>query len=601
MVASVERMASTSGLGITAMARRGRPLGRPVPAGAEDTWLPALALVVPAVLWLVARGTGLPALRAVPDRATTRRSRSTPAWRPRAASASAPSRASTSTSPGRASSTRSAPIYVLLGGTTPGDGGGRARRGTWCSSLALLRGASRLAPGTGPLRRRRSSWPCSSSRAGLGCARVSSWNPHVGHAAFGVALLAERPARDRRGPRAPPARARREPGPPVPGRLGAGASLLPAGAGLSLMRFARGAPGPRRPDAGPRPHAPAASGPLRSSPASLWALPVLDELDRRVSELPPDAGHAPGATRADALARDTAAQRRRPSTCVATAWRRRAPSPGARATWATIRGCRPRQHDAAASPGYDLRHAPGRARLARRSWRAAGLPPGGRRRTAALAWVAAAGTAAVPLVVTLRPGTHVSLLPLHVGRDGHARRAARGRHGAARADPRPAARSGRSRWPRSWRCPRSWSRDALRSQPAVSTPRDPRSVAIESLTRQIRAQAAADVPGRRFLLRVGPGEDPRAVLGLILALDKAGLRFGGRAVRLLPARGPLHSARGRGGPAARRRPTRLRGARGSKPERPERRVAGPVAQGSPPRSRAPSAPRRAAVAGGISP
>jgi hypothetical protein len=68
--------------------------------------------------------------------------------------------------------------------------------------------------------------------------------------------------------------------------------------------------------------------------------------------------------------------------------------------------------------------------------------------------------------------------------------------------------------------------DALHGPP-LSTPRDPRSLAIEALTGEIRARAAADLPpGRRFLLRVAPHEDQFTAIGLILALDKAGLRFG---------------------------------------------------------------------------
>jgi hypothetical protein len=69
--------------------------------------------------------------------------------------------------------------------------------------------------------------------------------------------------------------------------------------------------------------------------------------------------------------------------------------------------------------------------------------------------------------------------------------------------------------------------DTLRNHPPLTTPRDPRSVVIEGLTKQIRAQAAADVPpGRRFLLRVAPDVHPYTSIALILALDKAGLRFG---------------------------------------------------------------------------
>jgi hypothetical protein len=69
--------------------------------------------------------------------------------------------------------------------------------------------------------------------------------------------------------------------------------------------------------------------------------------------------------------------------------------------------------------------------------------------------------------------------------------------------------------------------DAWRTQPLVTTPRDPRSILLERVTNETRAQASLDLPpGRRFLLRIAPYEDQFTAIGLILALDKAGLRFG---------------------------------------------------------------------------
>lgn len=73
---------------------------------------------------------------------------------------------------------------------------------------------------------------------------------------------------------------------------------------------------------------------------------------------------------------------------------------------------------------------------------------------------------------------------------------------------------------------------AVASAASMTIERDALSVAIENVTRAIQARAAADLPaGRRFLVRVDHREDrdtrnQAIVSGLILALDKAGLRFG---------------------------------------------------------------------------
>jgi hypothetical protein len=68
---------------------------------------------------------------------------------------------------------------------------------------------------------------------------------------------------------------------------------------------------------------------------------------------------------------------------------------------------------------------------------------------------------------------------------------------------------------------------AWRTQSLVAGPRDARSALLERVTGEVKARAAADLPpGRRFLLRIAPYEDQFTAIGLILALDKAGLRFG---------------------------------------------------------------------------
>jgi hypothetical protein len=68
---------------------------------------------------------------------------------------------------------------------------------------------------------------------------------------------------------------------------------------------------------------------------------------------------------------------------------------------------------------------------------------------------------------------------------------------------------------------------AWRTQRLVAGPRDARSALLEAVTGEVKARAEADLPpGRRFLLRIAPYADQFTAIGLILALDKAGLRFG---------------------------------------------------------------------------
>jgi hypothetical protein len=69
--------------------------------------------------------------------------------------------------------------------------------------------------------------------------------------------------------------------------------------------------------------------------------------------------------------------------------------------------------------------------------------------------------------------------------------------------------------------------NAMATAASTTRPRDATSAAIEDATRAIQARAAADLPpGRRFLVRVAAEKNQDVELGLILALDKAGLRFG---------------------------------------------------------------------------
>jgi hypothetical protein len=69
---------------------------------------------------------------------------------------------------------------------------------------------------------------------------------------------------------------------------------------------------------------------------------------------------------------------------------------------------------------------------------------------------------------------------------------------------------------------RTWGTQSL-----VAGPRDARSAMLEAVTGEVKARVAAELPaGRRFLLRIAPYEDQFTAIGLILALDKASLRFG---------------------------------------------------------------------------
>jgi len=67
---------------------------------------------------------------------------------------------------------------------------------------------------------------------------------------------------------------------------------------------------------------------------------------------------------------------------------------------------------------------------------------------------------------------------------------------------------------------------ALRSQSlAPARPRNPRSVAVERMAAVVKERAALDIGRRRFLLRVAPHEDQALAVGLILALDKQKIPF----------------------------------------------------------------------------
>jgi hypothetical protein len=517
VVRSVERMASTSG----SASRRwldacGRAAARFL-LGPRDTWLPALALVLPAVLWLSLEGRAYPPFERyqIGDFAKIQ------LYTRLAAEGS--QRVGTESrfhihQPGPGFFYAVAPVYVIMGGTTRAMAVASL---AWnlVFLLALLREAGRLAPGTGPFVAAFLLAVFLQSR-GLGVL-ASSWNPHVAMLPFGVALLVS-------------ARLATGQGRALP-LLVLAASLvlqcqvawmvgvlLPAAAGLAMALL----PAARRalgiPTRGP--------GLTRGSVAAaaliactLWALPVVDEFTGEYrnfhrmlamrqaprSPTPWTATLRPGAEalnlRRDGLAPESA-----------FAWGARNLSYDPRLPGSAARaGLRAR---------LDLDTV--EAVLVAVSLLACGWLAARRRApTVALGWVAAVGMAAVPLVVRYVPGrTFPSYLFMWGSMVTLAALLVVGTELLARA---PGVRSRRGLAAASLLAlPVILVADALRSQPAVNAPRDPRSIAIESLTKQIKAQAAADVPGRRFLLRVAPHEDPSTPLGLILALDKAGLRFG---------------------------------------------------------------------------
>lgn len=387
----------------------------------------------------------------------------------------------------------SAPIYRLLGGDSAAMGWAAL---VWnaVAFAALLRSASRIAPGTGPVLAALLSGLLLQAR-GLGWL-FSSWNPNVGLLPFGVTLLAA-------------------------ARLGTGegralALVVLAGslavqshmvfalpvalvgsAGLALaaaprLRLRLGVPTASA-GFGPRPLLAALAVLL-----VLWALPLLDELVGDYGNL---------------------------GRILAAAGRSRPPNPWPEAVVAAASAL---TGFAAGLPGTA---SPSRSlaaggllslALAWGGWHAA------RRRapSAALALVTAAGMLAALAVARTAPGALRFGYVLHwVALVGVAAALVVSAE-ALSLRPRLAAglQGGPGRAGLLLACAlllagnvRQWREDAAQ-------PRHPDSVRVEALAHAVRAQLAVESRWP-FLLRVGPGADPGVALGLILALDKAHLRF----------------------------------------------------------------------------
>jgi hypothetical protein len=487
--------------------------------GPRDTWLPAAALLLPALAWLALEGRAYPRFEPYQTGDIAKIELYT------RLAAEGSQRVGTESrfhihQPGPSFFYAIAPVYLLAGE----DMRAMALAAlVWHAFflLALLRGASALAPGTGPLAAALLLVVALQARGpGL---LLSPWNPHAGLLPFGAMLLAS-------------ARLATGDGRALPLAVLAASVvlqcqvawapgvLLTCGAGLALFLW----PAARRalgiPTLGPG-LSWRGAGAAALVACVLWALPVADELT----------GEYRNFHRMLALRRDP----RSPTPWLETL------APAARALNLRRDGEPPETAYAwgVHNLGYDPRLAHVSTALGRRTpaleedaalavavslalaasgWLAA------RRRspTAALAVVAAVGIAATAVAVRYLPGrafppylfmwggmvTFAALLvavtelfaraPRFVPRRGVAAALLLGLAVALVAD--------------------GW-----RTQPFLASPRDPRSILIERVTEEVRERAATDLPpGRRFLLRIAPYEDQFTAIGLILALDKAGLRFG---------------------------------------------------------------------------
>jgi hypothetical protein len=484
----------------------------------RDTWLPALALLLPAVAWLALAGRAYPRFEPFQTGDFAKIELYT------RLAAEGSQRVGTESrfhihQPGPSFFYAAAPFYRLAGETTRAMAVASL---AWNALflLALLRSASRLAPGTGP-------FAAALLLAAVVQARgpgllLSSWNPHVALLPYGLVLLAS-------------ARLATGEGRALPTLVLAASAVLqsqlawlpgvviPAAAAALLYAW----PAARRalgiPTLGP--------GLTRRSLAAtalvacaMWALPVADELTGSYRNL-----HRILALRSDPRPPTPWLATLGPASAAFNPRRDGEPPESAYAWGAHNRGYDPRlpgtergEHrllpawqDRAGALATGLALLAGFLLAARR-----GAP------STALAAVAAAGVAAVFVAVRYVPGRAYppylfmwgAMVTLAILLVAVAELLARA--------PRLRARGGLAAAVL-LALPVLLVADGLRTQPLVRNPRDPRSILLERVTREVRALAAADLPpGRRFLLRVAPYEDQFTAIGLILALDKAGLRFG---------------------------------------------------------------------------
>jgi hypothetical protein len=394
--------------------------------------------------------------------------------------------------PGPAFFYAAAPVYELLGA----DSAAMAWAALAWNAVALavlMRCASRIVPGTGPLLA--ALLTCLLLQARGLAWLFSSWNPNVGLLPFGVTLLAAALLATGEGPSLALAC--------LAGSMAVQSHLV-WGLPVAFV-FAAGAALAAAPRLRQRLGVPTATCgfTVRSLLAALavvailWALPLQDELFGGYGNLRRILG---------------AAGRSRPNpwpeaiVAAASAWTGFLPSiPGP------------------ASPSRSLVGAALLALgLAWGGWRAA------RRRApaAALALVTAVGVLAALATARTAPGALQFGYVLHwVALVGVAAALVAC---AAAVSPRPRLATALQGWPGRatllLACTlllagnvRAWRAEAAR-------PRHPDSVRAEALAHAVRTQLATETRWP-FLLRVGPGADPGVTVGLILALDKARLPF----------------------------------------------------------------------------
>jgi hypothetical protein len=460
--------------------------------GPRDAWLPALALVLPAVVCFSLEGRRLEPFEIGPYAKMELYTR---------LAAEGSQRVGTESrfqvhQPGPSFFYAAAPIYVLFGETTRAMA---AASLAWniVFLLAFMRGASRLAPGVGPLA---AAIVLGALLWARGPGLMMSWfNIHVALLPFGVALLAS--ARVATGE----ARAL-----PV---LVLAASMvmqcqvawvpgvaLPAVAGFVLLVLPAARRALRIPTCGPGLTLGTSAAALLVAFA-LWTLPVIDEFTGEYRNF-----HR-----------------------LLAVGKARTPRP-----WLDTLG--PAANALRLARGHPAEDAlsvpPDRPLAFHSALVAAAVIVGGwlaaRRRaaTAALALVTAMALIAVPIAVRYVPGRFlaaylfewasiVTVTALLVAGTELLGRATR------QHPPRPlavgtlAALSG------------LLVASTVATSASMTRPRDATSAAIEDTTRAIQATVAADLPpGRRFLVRVAAQKNQDVEIGLILALDKAGLRFG---------------------------------------------------------------------------
>jgi hypothetical protein len=514
---------------------------RPLPG--RDVWLPALALVLPALAWLALEGRAYP--------------RFEPFMTGDYAKIELYTRLAAEGSQRLGTESRfhihhlgpaffyfAVPVYLLLGETTRGMAVA-ALAWNVVFLVALLGGASRLAPRSGPFVAALLLFVFLEAR-GVGWL-LSSWNPHLAMLPFGVALLAA-------------ARLATGEGRALPVLVLAGSVVLQGhmvwapplalagGVGLLLClwpvaRRALGIPTYRDQAAELRDGTQADAAPAEDHrlegdrlsrgailaaigvAAVLWALPVHDELTgsyknfRRILTMGTES--YPSRPWTDSL-----------GPCLrALELRRDGQAPGASFEWGARNVVDPRlgtdADPIAGGAAFGIREVVRAATVAAALAAAYVLAVRRRAPTAALALVALLAAATLPVVALRSPGRELPWYLLQWGAMvTFTALLAAGCELLERAPRLDRLASGPGGVVVLVALPVLLLASAVRSQGgAGASTRNPRALAVERLTAAVKERAALDVGRRRFLLRVAPHEDQALAVGLILALDKARIPF----------------------------------------------------------------------------